>query len=220
MSPAPRRRRRPGRPRSPLDPRHLLAVAQAAFARSGYAGTSLSTIAREVGVSKAAVLHHYHSKQALYFAAVTAVVEDLAAFIVRARSDSPDPLQRLDQLGAGITSYLAAHVDATRLLIAELVLGGPFARGPGRPFIQRTLTATAAFLAEGMEAGAFRRADPRQLAMSIAAMHVLYFAVADDVTREFFGGDVRAPRLLRARTRELLAQVRAVCGGEASRKGR
>jgi AcrR family transcriptional regulator len=211
---APRRRRRPGRPRSPIDPKHLLAVAQAAFARSGYAGTSLSTIARHVGVSKAAVLHHYPSKQALYFAAVTAVVEDLATFILRARGDSPDPLQRLDQLGASITRYLASHGDATRLLVTEMVLGGPFARGPGRHFIQQTLATTAAFLQEGMTAGAFRRADPQQLAISIAAMHILYFSMADDIAREFFGGDVRSAKLLRVRSRELLAQVRAICKAE------
>jgi len=208
----PRRRRRPGRPRSPIDPKHLLAVAQAAFARSGYAGTSLSTIARQVGVSKAAVLHHYPSKQALYFAAVTAVVEDLGAFILRARSDSPDAVQRLDQLGAAVTRYLATHGEAARLLVIEL-LGGPFARGPGRPFIQGTLAAIAAFLADGMSRGAFARGDAQQLAISISAMHLFYFAMAD-VVGEFLGADVRSPRMLRARTNALLAQVRAVCKGE------
>jgi AcrR family transcriptional regulator len=219
VSTAPRRRRGPGRPRSPLDPQHLLAVAQAAFARSGYAGTSLSTIARQVGVSKAAVLHHFPSKQALYFAALARVVEDLGTFIAQARSDSPDPFRRLDHLGTVITRYLAAHVDATRLLVTELVLGGPFARGPGRPFIQGTLATTAAFLADGMAAGAFQRVDPRQLALSIASLHLLYFAIAEPAG-ELLGGDVRSPGLLRARIRALLPQVRAMCRGDGERPTR
>ena len=41
----------------------ILETALALFARSGYLGTSMSDIARELGISKGALYKHYTSKQ-------------------------------------------------------------------------------------------------------------------------------------------------------------
>ena len=187
----------------------------------GFDGTSLATVARRAGISKAAVLHHFPSKEALYVAALGRVVDDLAAFIAGARAADTAPearldhLARLDRLGLEITRYLGAHPDGTRLLVMELLAGGPFARGPGRAFIRATMELTAAFLRDGMTAGAFAQADPRQLAVSIASMHLTYFGMARSLA-DFLGGDPLSPRMLAARGRAVVAEVRALCRGGAA----
>ena len=48
--------------------RQILDIAAAAFAESGYRGTSLAEVAARVGVSQPGLLHHYPSKEALILA--------------------------------------------------------------------------------------------------------------------------------------------------------
>ncbi len=55
----------------------LRAIALDAFASSGYLGTSLQQIADRAGVSKASVLYHFASKEALLEAALTPAVDRL-----------------------------------------------------------------------------------------------------------------------------------------------
>lgn len=69
-------RRGPGRPPADapvLRRDDLLAAAAAAFAQ-GYAATSVRALARELGVSQAAVQHHAPTKQDLLFAVIDEVV--------------------------------------------------------------------------------------------------------------------------------------------------
>ncbi|WP_378740974.1 TetR/AcrR family transcriptional regulator [Nocardia brasiliensis] len=65
-------RRRPGRPRKADAGDTKAALLNAAlklFARNGYAGTSIRSIAREVGLSESVLYAHFASKQAIFDAA-------------------------------------------------------------------------------------------------------------------------------------------------------
>lgn len=63
----------------------ILEVAQEAFVRSGYRGTTALEIGREAGVSEKLVLKHFGSKEGLFRAAV---VEPLLALMKRANEDA------------------------------------------------------------------------------------------------------------------------------------
>lgn len=63
------------RPRRPEIDAEIVDRAAALFARQGFAHTSLQQIADAVEYSKAGLLHHYPSKEAIYQAAITACRE-------------------------------------------------------------------------------------------------------------------------------------------------
>jgi TetR/AcrR family transcriptional regulator len=206
----PSAKRKPGRPAQPIDRSTLIAVAGRSFAAHGYAATSLSDIASAVGLRKASLYHHFPTKEALYFAVLDAAVSDLRQLVLGARFEAGDFGPWLDQLGALVTDYFAGPPDAARLLTREMVKGGRYLQAPGRREVEATLVATRAFLEAGMEAGAFRQQDPKQLALSIIGLHMYYFA-ATELSRSRLGQDVLAPKLVSARKAAVRSQVRALC---------
>lgn len=68
----------------------ILDVAATRFASQGYAAASVDDIAREAGVTRGAVYHHYTSKP-LLFAAVAAAQQQLVAEAIVTATTSGDP---------------------------------------------------------------------------------------------------------------------------------
>jgi AcrR family transcriptional regulator len=188
----------------------VLDIASAVFGEHGYAGTSLARVAERAGITKSAVLHHFESKEALYVAVLARFVGELGRLIVEARVNEGPFVERLDRLGVLIVDYLGTHPEAAKLLVSELIGQGPFARGPGADTVHHTLETVVEFLEAGMDAGAFRRQDATQLAMSITGMHLIYFA-AHEITHGLTGDDPFSVELLERRRKAILECVRALC---------
>ncbi len=84
----------------------ILRAAAEAFARSGYAETSMEDIAAEAGITKLIVYRHFDSKEDLYRAVLQQVFDRLAEeFIAGVAAGPQDP-------GVGARSMLAAAREA------------------------------------------------------------------------------------------------------------
>lgn len=201
---------RPGRPRDPVRRQRVLDTASTLFGEHGYAGTSLARVAERAGITKSAVLHHFDSKEALYVAVLARFVGDLGELIAQARVDEGPFVERLDRLGVLIVDYLGGHPEAAKLVVSELIGQGPFARGRGIHTVQGTLETVVGFLEAGMDAGEFRRQDATQLAMSIAGMHLIYFA-AHQITHGLTGDSPFSAELVERRREAIVSGVRALC---------
>lgn len=206
----PTRKRKAGRPTNSLTPADLVAVAAPLFAARGADGVSLREVAEAAGIRKASLLHHFESKETLYTAVVDTALASLQTLVADARLDEGDFGVRLDRLGELVCKALSTRPETARLLLYELVGEGPYLRSGGSERVQATLELTAAFLEAGMADGAFRKSDARQLALSIAGLHLLPFAAAP-ASSALLGGDLFSPAQVKARTKAVLGQVRALC---------
>ena len=111
----------------------ILDRAAGLFARRGYAKTSIQDVARAVGLSKAGLLHHFPSKDALH-EAVLAQAGTLGRRVLDQVGDLPPGPARDRQAVEVLVDVALGHPGVVAMLlapVAELADGG--VHGPGSP---------------------------------------------------------------------------------------
>lgn len=139
-------------------------------AERGYAGTSLSGIAARAGISKAAVLYHFTSKDEVVQATFADVIGGFVADVGAAVDAADGPEGQLLAYLHGALGHLHAHPSRMRVLVEGLVADrdGPRELTPGAPAGASRWQAVAGILVEGQGAGVFRTFDPRTLAVIVS----------------------------------------------------
>jgi len=88
-----------------------------AFARTGFPGTSMATLADDCGASKAALYHYFPSKDALLFEALDRYTQRLLALVEAEQSRGLPPAEELAAVvGALMREYRNAHAYHAALL--------------------------------------------------------------------------------------------------------
>ena len=101
----------------------LLDVAADMFSKHGYAGVSMRHIAREMGITQAAIYHHFPSKDALYIAAVTFVFEQHTLEISEQMSPIYNPAQELELMVSAMLEAMEEDPRFRRIYLRELLDG-------------------------------------------------------------------------------------------------
>lgn len=100
----------------------LLGVTVEQVAARGIAGASLSRIAEAAGITKAAVLYHFGSKDTLIAAAHAHVLESLVTAVGSA-VDAADPVDRPAAYVRGMIAHLGENPRHTGVLVAVAMEG-------------------------------------------------------------------------------------------------
>jgi TetR/AcrR family transcriptional regulator len=155
----------------------LMRAAAAEFAEHGYAGASIAGIARQAGVSKSTVFHHFDSKEDLYLA----VIRDAAGkFGQTLESVLVDPAQP----GATLAAFQQAHLQHVRKhrQVATLVLGelqsGDEQRALAlvRDVLWPNFSRLVRYLDDAAAAGLIRAdVDPHTVALTLLSANVMFF---------------------------------------------
>jgi len=101
----------------------LLSAAAELFSTQGYAGVSMRDIARAVGITQAAIYHHFSNKDALYIATITYLFEQYTLGISEQMSAIDDPAQRLELLIGAMLEAAEKDPRFRRIYLRELLEG-------------------------------------------------------------------------------------------------
>jgi AcrR family transcriptional regulator len=182
----------------------IIRVSTKFFAQNGYDGTSLNSIAAEVGMKKPSLLYHYPNKEALR----EAVLQDLLA---RWQVRLPEILaaattgnRRFEELFSEVVQYFRDDPNRAALIIREMV-GRP---KETRERVSRALAPWLGMLVQaieqGKEAGRVRAdVDPEAYLTEMVVLIVGAFVAADLSTAVFPGqtGQERLDRIITEITR-------------------
>ncbi|MGF7149227.1 AcrR family transcriptional regulator [Sphingomonas zeicaulis] len=165
---------RPNRREARRQGRHdaIVAVASRSFLEKGYAGTSMSAVAAEVGGSKATLWNYFPSKEDLFSAVIDRAASDFRARLSALLEPGGDLETSLRSFAA---SFLEKVTSPQAIALHRLVVGEVL-RFPevGRIFFERAprkmQALLAAFLENAMDRGLLLRDDPLLAARTLVGL--------------------------------------------------
>lgn len=164
-------KRRPGRPAAGEvaggDPRAaILSAAQNLFQRRGYAAVSVSDVANEIGITKAAVHYYFPTKADLYAAVMRSVLMGIQ-YGIRAMTNVPGPVR--DKMHR-LATYAIVSLESNADLDAMMRDADEHLDPDQREELNRAHAAIIAALEElmrsGMASGELATGDSKLLALA------------------------------------------------------
>lgn len=98
----------------------VLESAIAAFARKGYAGTSVHDILRVSGLSKPTLYYYFGSKEGLFRAILESAYDGLHSAMQSSVKEADDCMARLTGITSAIFQFTTAHEHLMRLVFATI----------------------------------------------------------------------------------------------------
>ena len=167
---------------NPSSREKILDVAEALFARRGYAGVGLREVATDAGLGKSSLFHHFPSKAELYLAVLRRVFERIGEQLRPALGHEGGPAVRLDAALDTLIDALAEHPTTARLLLRGLFEEDEFAEEAAtaqaavEAALDSILGAFHQLIEAGVADGVFRSAAPGQVLQSLIGATVYHFA--------------------------------------------
>lgn len=195
-----RQRRKPGTRDAALARDAILDAAVREFAARGLSGARMDALARDAGVAKGLVFHHFGSKEGLWKAALERIYALLRAGQDADALGALDPAEGMRRLARGTFRLFRAHPEIVALMNEENLHRARHVRATPRiRALYNPLFATIEdLLARGRAAGVFR-ADVDATALYIALAGLGYFYCSNRWTlSSAFAGDMFAPRRVAA----------------------
>ncbi len=144
----------------------VLDAALLAFGTHGFDATSLDQLAVELGVRKQTILYYFPSKNELLDAVVDRSATEIAAELEASIGGAGPGFDRIENIVRTVFRVAVRRPELLGLLREVSRLGPPIASRlieDFEPLVQRA----TAFLEAEMDAGRFRRSDPRLLLVSV-----------------------------------------------------
>jgi len=186
----------------------ILAAALRRFADQGFAATSLTEIADDVGIKRPSLLHHFPSKEALYREVLVAELADWTSLVNVAVVGESGGWEQAERVLVAAFEYFEKHPEFVRLTRREAIDGGPMLSQELGAVLRPMFDRAVAFLEREMDAGRLRRYDAAQLLLTGYGAVLSYLSDAPFIG-DLIGHDPLSPDALAARRRHVLDLLRA-----------
>lgn len=188
----------------------LLDVAEALFAKRGYAGVGLREVAESSGLSKSALFHHFRSKDQLYFEVHLRVMGQIRERLDAVLAHTSSPREQLETWLVDLIDSLAEHPTVPRLLLRSIfekedaVL--PEAEAAER-MLASILGDAERLLRRGIECGQVREVSAPHMLQTLIGATIYHFA-SGEVGEAILGRSPFSAKEVATRKRELIALLR------------
>lgn len=151
----------------------ILDAAEAVFAARGYHGASTREIAEAAGVGKRMLFYYFASKDDLYRAVLDRIAGAMSD--IHGRFSGKPALEGLAAGVEAITRFAAAHGNAVRVLLREIMDDGPYVHELAHERLAPLFGAARGEVARSMAEGRYATGDPMHVLMSVGGLTLFYF---------------------------------------------
>lgn len=103
----------------------ILSIAGRLFSQRGYFGVSMSQVAKEVGITKAALYYHFDSKEEIYLTILKNTFSSLSAVLEKALVSAKTPFAKLFNVIEAYLSFTLERPEVVLLASSEVDVDGP-----------------------------------------------------------------------------------------------
>lgn len=176
----------------------ILDAATRLFAQGGYDGTSLKSIADEVGVRKPSLLYHYSSKEALRLAVLRRVFtrwNDVFPRILQAATTGED---RFEGLVGEVVGFFSEEPNRARLILREMLDRPKNLAAQMHEYVTPWVKIVTDYIERGLESGTIRESiDPQAYVLHVIQMIVGGIATAGVLSPRTIDGEIDMERHVR-----------------------
>jgi TetR/AcrR family transcriptional regulator, cholesterol catabolism regulator len=150
-------------------PERILRAADRLFTARGYTATSMREVAKEAGIGKATIYHHFPDKESIVLTLLDRqllrVKETLGAI-----ESEPDPRKRFRIAAEQGIAGLFESADIMQIVRREVPGGRSRIQAVMMPFLRKNRSLLAQAVREGTEQGTFRAVEPEEAARVFMTM--------------------------------------------------
>jgi TetR/AcrR family transcriptional regulator len=142
--------------------RKILRAATIVFSRKGFDGTRIAEIAELADLPKANVYYYFTSKEKIYAAAISHLIDGWDDALKHIRVDR-DPIESLESYVRAKLDYARRNVEESRMFASEILRGARFLSRKDRHHMRLVTRRHAEIVDHWIAAGKIRPVDPRHL---------------------------------------------------------
>ena len=190
----------------------ILDVAERLFARGGYTGVGLREVAKQVGLGKSSLFHHFRSKDQLYCEVLARVLGRIRLHLDPVLKAEIEPARKLVRWVEALVDALAEQPTTARLLMRELVEEEQFRPSelPEAAAAEANLTGIIRgirdLLEEGVARGIFRSVSVPQTVQTLIGATVYHFA-SGEFGDTLLGRPLLSAEAIKVRKQELVSML-------------